>query len=225
MNKNHSHLHTIRLAALCLLVCGATAHAGRPLATEDAGVLERGDCEVESFAGRARVAGEPSSLTQSLQFGCGVGWSTQLALAAVRTREAGQTDRVVLLSGKTTVVQIGEGQLTLAASWDRDALQALAVLSRPLAEAWTLHANLGHLRDRVAAQRTTGWAIAIEHRSTDRLDLMAEAFGDDRDRYPWLQFGLRWALLPERWFVDTSWGRQGGPLRATAFTIGTKIGF
>ena len=40
--------------AFLLWVLGASAHAGRPLATEDAGVLARGDCEVESFAGRMR---------------------------------------------------------------------------------------------------------------------------------------------------------------------------
>lgn len=40
--------HSVALAATLLALAG-TAHAGRPLATEDADYLGRGQCEAEGF--------------------------------------------------------------------------------------------------------------------------------------------------------------------------------
>jgi hypothetical protein len=61
----------------------SAAWAGRPLVTEDAGVLNRGECEIENFAGRAD---NPTLNALWAQVGCGTGVNTQLAIGAGRER-------------------------------------------------------------------------------------------------------------------------------------------
>lgn len=69
------------LAATALaMAVAAPSHAGRPLQTEEAGVFERADCELEGASARLKLSGL-SAREHSLQIGCGVGAATQLALA------------------------------------------------------------------------------------------------------------------------------------------------
>ena len=226
----------VRPAALLLAsLLPAAALAGRPLQTEDAGVLERGACEVEGAAARVTLAGAHAD-GRSLQLGCGIGLNTQLALAATQARAAGVRANGQALGGKTGLWQ-GEGSdnaaaLTLAygAAWEesqRIGSFVRAVYSRPLG-AGTLHANLGVERDDVARDNATVWALAYEHEGFDaggvRLQPMAELFGA-KGESAWWNLGLRATLLPEKFFVDASWGRQTGDGRLRLVTLGFKIAF
>ncbi len=68
---------------LVVMACAAlplAAQAGRPLATEDAGVLDAGSCEFEAFAATERATASPVLRSHAFQVGCGVGARTQLAL-------------------------------------------------------------------------------------------------------------------------------------------------
>jgi hypothetical protein len=67
-------------AALCTALTITPAFAGRPLQTEDASVLARGECEVEGSTARLSAA-DAAERSEALQLGCGIGVSTQLALA------------------------------------------------------------------------------------------------------------------------------------------------
>ena len=75
-------------SALIVLIAllPAAAGAGRPLVTEDAGVLAPRECEWESFAARETAAGAASANAWTLQVGCGIGWNSQAALAHGRSR-------------------------------------------------------------------------------------------------------------------------------------------
>lgn len=42
---------------------------------------------------------------------------------------------------------------------------------------------------------------------------------------PWVQVGARWAVIPERLFIDSSWGRQVDSNRARQLTVGLKFSF
>jgi len=85
-------LHTI---ATALLACTAPllCQAGRPLQTEDAGILEAKTCEVERVKGRERTTGAPSKRETALQLGYGVGANSQLALAVSTTSDGTNCER------------------------------------------------------------------------------------------------------------------------------------
>jgi hypothetical protein len=225
------------LAALLGAAIAIGAQAGRPLQTEDAGVLERGQCELEGAAERLRDADGARARGTSLQFGCGIGLSTQVALNASRAKADGERTRGLAIVGKTGL-WTGPGdepaQLTLAwgANWIKpdgerrrhESLDLNLVYSRPLPAELTLHANLGHTRDRIVRQRTTSWGLAIEHAGFGSLAPMAEVFGDDREA-PWWNLGLRWTAVLDHVYFDMSYGRQVASGRPRLVTVGFKFAY
>ena len=162
------------LVALCI---ATTSHAGRPLVTEDAGVLEKGSCELETYARRLTERAAPSSNGFSLQYGCGVGMRTQVALAATMDRADGATVRGLAFGGKTSISDGGEADPSWTLAWGLTAEKSPGaslghettwlngVFSMPLGKDLKLHANLGWTRAHSTHQSTTGWAVALE-RST-----------------------------------------------------------
>lgn len=221
------HRPTVTTLALLLAACGP-AEAGRPLQTEDAGVIDPGGCELEGAHSEWRQDGARVRQS-SLQLGCGIGGGTEVAVQALRPRE-------LALVGKTQLTSAGPAQLTLAwtlahrhveTAWRRSGASLNLVASAPAGPDWTLHANLGHLRDELQRRRSTTWALAAEHNglgADGRWQPMAEVFGDDRGR-PWANAALRVMLVPDRVFVDGSIGRQLGGTRARLATAGFKLAF
>jgi hypothetical protein len=233
---------TPTLALIAALVVGLlpqAAHAGRPLQTEDAGVLDRADCEVEGFTARASAFGA-SVRENALQLGCGVGASTQLAVAVAQAKEAGISARGFELNGKTRLWQgaaakVGEPPelaLAYALGWARvsgdktrhAATELNLAYSRPFGAEWTVHANLGHARDEIAKVRATTWGAALEHAGFGTVAPMAELFGDDRNA-PWWNLGLRLTAMPDRLFIDASYGRQMASGRPRLWSVGFKAAF
>lgn len=230
---------TLTLLAALLASLALPAQAGRPLQTEDAGVLDRGACEIEGATARLTVDGA-SARDSSLQLGCGVGASTQLALAVSHASADGSSARGIELNGKTELwkgrpVKADQAAaLTLAYavasakvtgdSWRHAATDLNLVYSRPLAGELTLHANLGHSRDEIAKTRSTTWALALEHAGFGAWAPMAEVFGDDRDA-AWWNLGLRFTAVPDKLFIDTSYGRQMTGGTPTLWTLGFKVAF
>ncbi|MDP1537533.1 MAG: hypothetical protein Q8L95_10160 [Burkholderiales bacterium] len=224
------------LAFLSAYAAATPAWAGRPLQTEDAGVLETKRCEVEGAAVRQSGSGVVAR-ENSLQLGCGVGASTQLALAVLRSSADDQGESGLHLSGKTGL-WVGAGEaapaLTLAyalsanrassASWRHAASAVNLVYSRPAAADLTLHVNLGHARDEVARQPSTTWGLALEHAGFGALAPMVEVFGDDREA-PYWNVGLRYTLQPEKGYLDVSYGRQISATRSSLASLGFKIVF
>ncbi len=240
-----------RAAALVVLVCAAVpALAGRPLVSEDAGVIDARNCEVEGAFIRQRSAGLLAR-ENSLQLGCGTGWGTQLALRAASTGDGTGSSRAVELNGKTQLASWGDARnpSALALAWaltgNKQAGQALrhagttlnAALSTPLGTSLgtplgtplgavaTLHLNLGHSHDETAHLGSTSWSLALEHTGLgegQRWQPMLEVFSTDRDRAPSLNAALRYTALPERLYLDGSLGRQLGGAKATLFTLGFK---
>lgn len=67
-----AHRHTLVFGLLITLLAGS-ANAARPFATEDAGVLAGGECEVEAYVAHASARGSASESGWWLQPGCGLG--------------------------------------------------------------------------------------------------------------------------------------------------------
>ena len=223
------------LLLLPLLAFAASAQAGRPLATEDADVLEPGQCEWESFAARTRADGEAGVRGWTTQFGCGLGARTQAALAYSRARSDGATAEGLLLGGKTQLLarQDDATGWTLAwglaaakppgGSFEHDTTYLNLVATRALGEGLTGHANLGWLRSQSAHASSTTWNLAAEQAVGAGVDLMGELYGDDRSE-TWLGLGARWTPS-EHLSLNASWARQGGAASARLWTLGVKFSF
>lgn len=224
------------LTLLTLLAAGA-AHAGRPLQTEDAGVLDAGGCEVEGAHERLRVSGATARDT-ALTLNCGIGWRSQLGITGSRSSADGDSASGTALSGKTRLWSAdGEGPaLTLAwslgwaraaGSWQHAEDLARLVWSMP-AGPGTLHLNLGHARDRLGHTSSTPWGVGWEHGGFQAGGLtlapMAEVYGDGRGGHAW-NVALRATLVPEKLFIDGSYGRQTGSVGARLVTVGFKVAF
>jgi hypothetical protein len=221
---------------VAVLACGS-AHAGRPLVTEDAGVLERGSCEFEAVAARQSLVG-PSERSGLLQIACGAGLQTQLAAALGSTRVEGEHSLQAAATGKTFLRELTEEQAGLALAyvfsgarpsgmgWRYDTTALLGVITVPVQKELLLHGNLGASYSRIDRETTAVWALAAELlqlRGTG-FDVTAETFGTQREP-PWLNFGLRYTLVPERFNVNASYGWQGGSERAKLATVGLKLNF
>jgi len=229
---------TVR-AALTLaaaLACGP-ACAGRPLVTEDAGVLGRGDCEFEGIGSRLSAAGS-TARTGQLQLSCGTGLQTQIQGAIATSSIEGERSTLAAAGGKTYLRELTDEQagFTLAYSfagsrpggmdWHYDVTALLGVVTVPLRKDLLLHANLGASYARAERDTTAIWAGAVEFLrvGATAFDLMAEAFGTQRDPL-WLNLGVRYTVAPERVSVNASIGAQGGSDRAKLATLGFKLNF
>jgi len=220
------------LAALTL--CGA-AQAARPLATEDADVLDRGQCEAEGVIAQSKPSGQPSTRGWTALGTCGVGANTQLILAYNRSRTDDASLSGLLFGGKTALMQReGEGLgVTLAwglvsakaesGSMEHELTYLNAVASRDLAPGWTGHANLGWVRSESASSSSTTWNVAIEHALGNGVDLTGELYGDDRTK-PWIGVGARWAVS-DKLSLNAGFATQSESPRVNAWSIGFKLAF
>jgi hypothetical protein len=221
------------MLGITLLALG-TAHAGRPLQTEDAGVLERGDCEIELVGSRLAVSAEPSVRAGNAQLGCGVGFSSQLALAAGQARGGGERSDALVLLGKSALRTLTQDAAGIVLAWsvagERAAGESLRhaatevklVATQPLGP-WLLHANLGAARSERERLDRTLWSAAVERTGLGPVDAMAEVFGDDRSD-AWLNGALRWRVIDDTLFIDGSYGIQMNS-GARLVTLGLKFAF
>ena len=222
-----------RALATLLLTTATCAHAGRPLTTEDAGVIEHGKCEAEGFTARMTEAGEPALKLDSLQLSCGTGAETQLALGAQRGRSDGETERALRASGKTYLRPLTEEHAGIAIAYaisgiappgegfHHETTELNGALSVPLG-AVTAHVNTGWIRFRPTQRNVATWALALEAPAAiGPVDLMAESYGHDRAA-PWLAVAARWGVVKERFFLDASYAMQTNGSHSKLVTVGFK---
>lgn len=220
---------------MAVALTASAAHAARPLATEDAGVLARGECEWESVGARLQAEPGVTAHAWNTQVACGAGGQTQLALGYAHTRDAESHDQALAFSGKTglrdggnegTSVAITYGVNLLRTSVSHFRLDAAALnlaLSKPLPGALVVHANVGWLHTVDDHRSVTTWNLAIEHPLVDGVDIGGEVYGDDHAS-PMVALGLRWALT-RRIDLNASLARQSGDAHARLLTVGAKWAF
>ncbi len=215
---------------LCALAPLASAHP--PLvATDDAAVLARGDCELEGGFERLRESGLRGR-AQSLGVACGVGAATQAGLAWSRRRGAAGDSDALDLAGKTALAQAGQtalalgwglgGERTAAGSLRQHSATLALLATRPLGTALTLHVNPGVAHARGDGLRAT-WALAANLATGLGVDLTVETFGAQGSA-PGQALGLRWPL-GERLQVHAALARQSGAGDAPALSAGFVLGF
>jgi hypothetical protein len=235
MLLNHRALFPLVFGIVVCLGIGQDAMAGRPLATEDAGVLGKSECELESFAARNRSADSDTAATLSTQIGCGFGFGSQLQLAIARQSAADERTHTLTLGGKTQLIDRPDDGLALTLAWGIVSLRPAGgsfkhettglnlALSQQLSSSLTGHANLGAVRTQNPKQSSMTWNLALEYAVVAGLDLMAETYGQEREK-PWAGVAARYAIR-ERVFVDASLAQQAGPSKAKLLTVGARLGF
>jgi hypothetical protein len=220
-------------AALSLLT--THSHAMRPLATDDAGVLERGACELESSAPRSREPGLTRS-EQAVGGGCGIGLRSQIGLEGSRSRSGDERGQAGAIAGKTFLfgndgavqwaLGWSQGHERIEQRWQRSSREVALLATLPVRRGF-VHVNVGHSRDLLGRTDTTAWGLAFEHEGFGwggaRLAPMAEVFGDDRER-PWWNLGLQARLRDDSIGLGLSWGRQFGSGHSQV-AVGVKLSF
>lgn len=229
------HLPACALAtcALAAALCGAGAHAARPMITDDARLVDAKSCQVESWARRNRESTEFWALPS-----CNVTGNLELTIGGAVGRDAGGTRTTdLVLQGKTLLRPLtpngwGVG-LVLgnvrhpAINTDRNLIGDLygyvpASFSF-LDDRFVLHTNVGLLHDRQARRDRITWGIGSETQLTPGTWLIAETFGQNTGR-PFLQVGVRHWIVPNHVQVDATVGnRFGSDTRERWLSIGLRL--
>ena len=227
--------------AACVVVSliGAAApfqsEAGRPLATEDADILDKADCEWEGAYARQKANRSPAVNGWETQLGCGVGLSTQVALAYGEARAANLKSRGVALLGKTGLIERKDDGIGLTVAWTiggvkdpgnefkHDFTQLNLVATQEVLTGVTWHANLGWLRNQIDHKNFATWNLAGEYAVGGGVDVVGEFYGEEHSK-PWWGIGTRWQAT-ETLSVNTGFGMQSERPRIREWTVGFKYAF
>jgi hypothetical protein len=215
-------------------LAAAPVFAARPFLTDDADVIKRGDCEVELVYATQSAHSLQSEGSTSAQLGCGVGLNTELSLAGLRVKRGSDDWPAVAVAGKTGLRPVADGALGVAVGYAllgekqpgsefKQTRAAVYLVATESLGNVLVHGNFGFAHDRIAHEGSTIWAVALEH-TGERFDVGAEIFGEST-RSAWLGVGARYAVLPNRLSVDTSYAIRGNSTRAQRATIGMVLAF
>ncbi|MES2509144.1 MAG: hypothetical protein V4625_04405 [Pseudomonadota bacterium] len=220
---------TASLLALGLCLC-APAQAARPLNTDDARIVDPDSCQLESWVRRNEASTEYWALP-----GCNFTGNLELTLGGARTNDAtgNPLDRTVL-QGKTILKPLEKSGwgLGLAAGTVRRAqgnasssdVYAYVPTSLSFADdRWIVHTNVGWLREGATRRDLATWGVGFERELTPSTWLIAETFGQSRER-PQFQMGLRQWIVPGHVQIDATYGnRAGGGGSERWFSIGLRL--
>ncbi|MBL0143477.1 MAG: hypothetical protein IPP91_15525 [Betaproteobacteria bacterium] len=222
----------MRISAFLLaLVLPGLALAGRPLSTEDASTLEDKACQLESWVDRTR-----GDVTGAFFVPACSWFDTEFQAGASRAWAGGRSATVLnFVQAKHAFKSVDDGD------WG---IGLVAGLSRypqreekndwgdpyfivPLSIGFgadketraLLHLNIGTARVRDEGRNLTLWGVAIEKPATDRLTLLAEAFGEN-SRNPFIRAGGRYALF-DKFDIDLTYvTRSGGSVEDRYWSLG-----
>lgn len=219
---------------VALAAAAANTWAARPMVTDDARIVDAKACQVESW-----VRAERHGTNQFWAVpACTPVENFEITVGAGLERSVGQ-ERMAdsLLQFKSLLRPLRTNDWGLALSLIRSVERGLEpgardapshALNLPLSvslrdDAWVLHVNAGLREDRVGRRTHATWGLGSEVMLRDRLQLIAETYGESGHR-PFAHGGLRYWLVPDKVQVDTTVGtrvRAGSSERW--FTIGVRL--
>lgn len=226
------HLLTLS-AALATLLAAPAIWAARPLVSETADSLARGDCELETALASTRLRGQDNAASLDALVACGIGLGTQVSGAYNRSRSSGLTGQAITLGGKTNLAEAQDGSIgwaiaygasldkTPGDSWKHGGTRVFGVASKSLKESLLAHLNLGWLRTEGDRRNSTTWSLGFEGDGPVRW--AADVFGDDRSR-AWVSAGLVWPLA-EKLSANLAYAQQFERPRVRQWTLGFKFDF
>lgn len=221
---------------LCVLIMASAQSFAGMLATEDAGVLDQGQCELEGVYSHSKAKDGTAAQEWTVQPTCGLGFNSQLGAGYGRDWQDGVANRSQWLAGKTSLKALSETDWGLALAYSATRAQAQgdvyrlsetvvnAAFTLPLADNF-VHANLGWQKPRNGDVQAMSWALAYEHNGlAGPIDAGLELLGDNHTA-PTMQVGLRWNVIADRLTVNASLGQQINPERTRTVSTGIKVSF
>jgi hypothetical protein len=210
-----------------MVISGPWAHAARPFVTDDARVVDRGGCQIETFYKEQRrySGSEVWFMPACNPFG--------LELTAGGNRIEGEHS--LILQGKTLIKPLetnGSGfALTVGSFYSNP--EAGSNFWSPyvngigsfsfLDDRAVVHANLGAIRDRDINKDRGTWGIGLEALLVaPRLYGILESFGQSYDK-PTLHGGLRFWIVPNKFQLDTTVGNQNGDPPQRFYSVGLRL--
>ena len=223
-------------AGLCfaLLVLGVSAHAGRPLTSDDAGNAAPGSCQLESWTTHA-----DSERAWTVAPACGLapGWELGADYTRPQARSALRAEGGLALKWAPAAWQLSSTAgllnfgLKLSGAWRQpahagwqSAQQGVAALATLQAhDAWALHLNLGLARDHGSRSRATQLNLALVWTPRDPWQLFAEVQANSKRTVfggTLATAGARWWLNKDTLGLDLTAARESGVHGATVWTLG-----
>lgn len=196
-------------------------HAARPLQTDDARVVDGGQCQVESWSVSQTGTREFWALP-ACSGGAGIEW----ALGGQKSRHDRQADTAHTGVGqyKRMLRELTPGGVGVAFAVGSVLSQgrALPYFYMPISwmsrgEGSVIHLNVGGASNekRTLADRT--WGLGLEQQVTESTWLIAERYSPSASQWQ-AQAGVRWWVLPGRLQLDTTAGHQHTGLIKVRFT-------
>lgn len=216
----------MRTLLFALLLATFEVYAARPFVTDDARVVDKDGCQVETFVKRQRRFDE----TEFWFLPACNPWGAELTLGHIRVDSNLSGDaRTTVLQAKTLLKPLptnGAGFAftvgMLANSANSPYFNGIGSFSF-LDDRIVLHTNLGAIRDNVAKVSRGTWGTGAEILLiAPRLYGIVETYGQ-RGEKPTAHTGLRIWLVPNRVQVDTTLGVQNSSPERRFGTLGLRV--
>lgn len=216
-------------ALLLLLAIGSTAHAARPMITDDARLTDAGACQVETWAHLHGSKNEFWALPA-----CNPGGNFELTLGGALAYANGhQESGALTIQGKTLFkpLETNSYGIGLAAGYASQPGSAhtgnpyfyVPVSFSLAADRVVIHTNLGYTRERENKENRLTWGVGSEIQITPNSYLIAESFGQDKGA-AFFQMGLRHWIVPGHVQIDTTYGSRFGAISDQHwFSIGLRL--
>ncbi len=215
----------MRVLLLALLLAASGAHAARPFVTDDARIVDKDGCQVETFVKRQRRFDESEFWFLPA---CNP-WGAELTAGHSRVDSTLGDTRTTILQAKMLLKPLttnGSGYaLTLGTFFGATTNPYLnAIGSFSFADdRIVVHTNLGALRDNAARISRGTWGAGAEVLLiAPRLYGIIETYGQ-RGEKPTVHTGLRIWIVPNRVQVDTTIGVQRSSLERRFGTVGLRV--
>lgn len=205
-----------------------TAHAARPMMTDDARIVDAKACQLESWVKLNRDSTEFWALPA-----CNFTGNLELTVGGAITREAGHARTTdVVIQGKTLFkamdpngwgIGLAAGTVNHPQAAARDWYAYVPASVSFNKDAVAVHANLGWQREGETRRNRLTWGLSTEVQLTERTWLIAETFGQNQGK-PFHQFGVRHWLVPDRVQIDATYGNRNGSASTERwFSIGLRL--
>ena len=209
----------VALHTACAVLSGAlSAHAARPLITDDARIVDPKSCQLETWVRKNTQSTEYWALPA-----CNPTGNVELAFGGAMTRELGATHLSdVQVQAKTVFrklepndwgVGLAVGHLRRPGEPRRDLVGGMygyVPVSVSFADdAAVVHVNVGVSRPSERSAHRATWGVGGEVKVNDRVYFIPEVFNQTGGR-PFFQAGVRYWIVPGRVQVDATYGDRIG---------------
>lgn len=223
-------LSLAKTATLVLLTQVAlTAHAGRPLGTDDAGTVGANKCQLESWVDRDTTNGANKLVVSPA---CGLGDAVEIGLELARTVPDERISFESTLALKWVDPEWKSGPLNWGAKvwhgasngrdtprWNDTSTGAMALLTWKAHEVLDVHTNLGFVNDHASGNTEPLLNLALSWTPQPSLALIAERLAVRNSPIQY-NVGARWWLQAERLALDVTLGRTNDVTPVQNVTVG-----